>query len=49
VVLLLASAISTFGLVGFTASPASAYCIETGVPELGCVTVCVPGPWGCPM
>jgi hypothetical protein len=47
-VLLVSSAIASFGLIGFAATPASAYCIETGVDEIGCVWPCPPGPWVCP-
>ncbi|HEX2058805.1 MAG TPA: hypothetical protein VHI71_10615 [Actinomycetota bacterium] len=46
-VLLLSSALATVGLVGLSASPASASCIETGIPEVGCVNPCPPGPWVC--
>lgn len=48
VVVALTTLLSSFGLVGF-ASPASAYCIETGIDELGCVRPCIPRPgWNCP-
>ena len=48
IVAALATVISAFGLVGF-AAPASAYCIETGIDELGCVSPCIPRPqWHCP-
>ena len=47
VVLLASSVIASFGLVGFSAGPASASSIETGIPELGCVNPCPPGPWIC--
>jgi hypothetical protein len=48
VVLLLSSAIASLGLVGFSAAPASASCIEiVGLEEFGCINPCPPGPWYC--
>ena len=46
-VLLLSSALVTFGLVGLGASPASASCIDTGIPGVPCINPCPPGPWVC--
>ncbi|MGH2807871.1 MAG: hypothetical protein ACRDKT_11420 [Actinomycetota bacterium] len=48
VVALVMSVAATVGLVGFTATPASAYCIDTGIPGAECVWVCPPG-FTCPM
>jgi hypothetical protein len=47
-VLVLFSVMSTFALIGLTPTPASAYCIDTGVEGLECVWVCPPG-FTCPM
>lgn len=43
VVTLVMSIASTFSLVGLTATPAAAYCIDTGIPGYDCVWVCPPG------
>lgn len=45
-VVLLSGVVATLGLV-FSASPASASCIDTGIPGVKCINPCPPGPWVC--